>query len=133
MPAGNVDVVRAIYDAFNRGDDEPIGELWAPDAEWRPAMAGGVENRVYRGHDEIRRYRADLFTSFSSAQAEDAEFRDLGDRVLVLFRLVVRGRDSDVTIDQPIGAVYELRDGRVVRGQSYMDRRDALEAAGVEA
>jgi ketosteroid isomerase-like protein len=62
---------------------------------------------------------------------EDVEFRDLGDRVLVLYRLHVRGRDSDLEIDQPAGAVYELRDGKIVRARSYLTRREALEAAGV--
>jgi ketosteroid isomerase-like protein len=125
----NIEIVRASFEAFFRSEDPDHSvDFWHADGEWRPAMAGAVEQRVYRGRDDIRLYRKELFNSFSEVDVED---RDLGDRVLVLYRLHVRGRDSDLEIDQPAGAVYELRDGKIVRARSYLTRREALEAAGV--
>jgi len=61
----------------------------------------------------------------------DTDFRDLGNRVLALYRLV-RGRDSGVAIDQQGGTVYELRGGKIVHGRSYLSHGEALEAAGLE-
>ena len=94
-------------------------------------MASAVEERVYRGREDIRGYRDELFNSFSEVEVEDLEFRDIGDRVLVLYRLRVRGRDSDLQIDQPAGALYELRDGKIFRARSYLTQGEALDAAGL--
>ena len=133
MSRANVEVLRAQYEAFTSGDLERTIEFWDPDGEWRPAMAGGVEDRIYRGQEDLRRYWNDLFASFSEVRVEDLEFRDLGDRVLVLYILRVRGGDSGLTMDQPAGAVYELRNGKLFRGRSYLERRQALDAAGLRA
>jgi ketosteroid isomerase-like protein len=94
-------------------------------------MAGAVEGEVYRGPLALRRYFDELFESFSEVRLEDREFRDLDERVLVLYRLRVRGQDSGVAIDQPGGALYKLRDGMIVHGRSYLSRQEALEAAGL--
>jgi ketosteroid isomerase-like protein len=130
MSQQNVEIVRRTYDAFDRR--EMYLEAWHPNAEFRPAMAGAVEGKVYRGHSEMRHYLDELFESFADVQVEDREFRDLGDRVLVLYRLRVQGRDSDLEIHQPGAALYELRDGKIVWATSYLSRTDAFKAAGVE-
>jgi ketosteroid isomerase-like protein len=128
----NIEIVRASFEAFFHSEDPDRSvDLWHADGERRPAMAGAVEERVYRGRGEIRRYREELFSSFSEVRVEDIEFRDVGDRVLVLYQLHVRGRDSELEIDQAAGAVYELRDREIIRARSYLTRREALEAAGV--
>lgn len=59
-------------------------ESWDSEAEWVPAMAGAVEGRVYRGTEELQAYFAELFDSFAEVRLEDREYRDLGDRVLML-------------------------------------------------
>jgi ketosteroid isomerase-like protein len=125
----NVEVVRRTYEAFERR--EFYLDAWDTEAEWRPAMAGAVEGKVYRGHSELRHYLDELFESFSEARVENPEFRDLGDRVLVLYRLRVHGRDSDVAVDQPAAALYELRDAKIVWAASFLSQSEALQAAGV--
>jgi ketosteroid isomerase-like protein len=87
--------------------------------------------RLYRGHAELRRYADELFESFSEVRPEDVEFRDFGNRVLCLYRLSVRGRDSGVEIEQPGGIIFELRGGKIVHGRSYLSHRQAFEAAGL--
>ena len=42
-----------------------------------------------------------------------------------------RGKGSGVEMESDTAVVYELRDGRVVRIQAYMDRAMGLEAAGL--
>jgi hypothetical protein len=48
-----------------------------------------------------------------------------------LYRLRVAGPDSGVEIDQPGGAVYELQDGKIARGRSYLSHSGPLEAVGL--
>jgi ketosteroid isomerase-like protein len=129
MSQENVEIVRRTYEAFDRG--EVYLDIWDPEAEFRPAMAGAVEGKVYRGHSELRHYLDELFESFTEVRVDKPEFKDLGDRVLVLYQLRVEGRDSDMTIDQPGGAVYELRDGKIVWASSFLSQAEALEAAGL--
>jgi ketosteroid isomerase-like protein len=127
----NLETVRRTVQAINeRRFDAAAGE-WDPAGEWRPAIAGAVEGRVYRGKAALRRYFDDVLENFSELQMVDPELRDLGGRVLVLYRLRVRGQDSGVIVDEPGGIVYELRDGKIVFGQSYLSREEALEAVGL--
>ena len=132
MSQENVELVRRGYEsAFDRGEfDLPLDE-WHEECEFVPAMAGAVEAKVYRGHAGLREYFDELFQSFSEVHVDSREFRDLGDRVLVLYRLRVRGHDSGVVLDQPGAAIYELREGKIVRGQSYLSHAEALEAVGL--
>ena len=51
--------------------------------------------------------------------------------MLALYWLSVRGQDSGVAVDQPGGTIYELRDGKLVHGRSYLSQPEALEAAGL--
>jgi ketosteroid isomerase-like protein len=51
--------------------------------------------------------------------------------VLVLSRQTATGKQSGVPIEHEFGDVFTLRDGKVVRFESYWNRADALEAAGL--
>jgi ketosteroid isomerase-like protein len=131
MSQANVEVIRQNHEAFNARDWDRTVQHWDSAGEWRPAMAAAVESKVYRGHTEIRAYFDDLLESFAEVRAEDPQFRDLGDRVLVLYQLVTRGRDSDIAINQPAAVLHELRGGKIVRATSYLSQDQALEAAGL--
>lgn len=56
---------------------------------------------------------------------------DAGERIVSFQREFQGGRGSGVPLEIETAVVYDLRDGRVVRMQGYMDRTAALEAAGV--
>jgi len=43
----------------------------------------------------------------------------------------VRGRVSGVAIESPVSIVADFRNGKAIRFRSFLDRRDALEAAGL--
>ena len=60
-----------------------------------------------------------------------AQFRDLGDRVLVLGRAEGRGRGSGVPVDTSHGFVVELRGQKLSRVRTFLDHAEALRAAGL--
>jgi ketosteroid isomerase-like protein len=63
---------------------------------------------------------------------EDSRFLDAGrDRVVVLYRLVGRGAGSGVPVSREVGALWQLRNGKLLKGKMYLDQREALEAAGL--
>jgi ketosteroid isomerase-like protein len=60
------------------------------------------------------------------------EFIDGGDRVVVIGRLVARGKGSGIEIDQPDHQILTVREGRIVRlAYGYTDRAEVLKAAGL--
>ncbi len=62
---------------------------------------------------------------------EPQEFIDAGDQVVVLQREYQRGKSSGVELVVDTASILDLRDGRIVRMQGYMDRAAALGAAGL--
>jgi ketosteroid isomerase-like protein len=56
---------------------------------------------------------------------------DAGDKVLVIARESGRGKGSGVEVEQRAFAVFTLREGRIVHWKGFVNRRQALEAAGL--
>jgi ketosteroid isomerase-like protein len=53
------------------------------------------------------------------------------DRLLVVSRVTGRGKGSGVKVEQRNGQVWTFVDGKIARIDSYMNRAEALEAAGL--
>jgi hypothetical protein len=90
-----------------------------------------VENAVYRGRDEVASAYAAVWETWDLFQFEESELRDLGDSVLWLGRVKMRGSASHVELDQEFAAHWVARDGKLIRVQAYLLWKDALEAAGL--
>lgn len=131
MSEQNVELVRRALEAYERGEMEAMLALVDPDLEWRSAIVGGAEGKVYRGPEGLRRWNADFREIFDAIRNEWTELRDLGDRVLAIGRVRARGRESGLEIDSPMGWVITVRDGRIVKGEGFLDPAEALEAAGL--
>jgi ketosteroid isomerase-like protein len=131
MSDGNVEIAKRAIGAFNRSDVELIAELTTPDFEWFPALPGNVEGDGYRGREGIEKYLREIRDTWVQLRVIGAEFRDLGDRVLVLGRAEGRGRGSGVPVDTPHGFIVELRGDKMSRVRTYLDHDEALRAAGL--
>ncbi len=118
-------------DAFNRRDAELAAEFATPDFEWVPALPGTVERASYRGAEGIDMYLRDILDTWEELRVLPEEFRDAGDRVLVLGRMQGRGISSGVPVDAPLGMVFEFRAGKISRTRSFLDHGEALRAAGL--
>jgi len=125
----NVEIVRRAIDSFSSGDADAFAQLTTPDVEWKVGLSA-VEGEVFRGHDGVRAYFGRLKSAWDEFLFLAEEYRDLGDVVLVLGRLRGRGRGGGVPVESPVGAVWDLRDGRIWRLRAYLDPADAVEAAG---
>jgi ketosteroid isomerase-like protein len=132
MPRDKVDVARRAVDAFNHRDVDGIfAELVTPDFEWWPAVAGAYEGGCYRGREGVERFVAALSEVWEEVQLIADEFRDLGDRVLVLGRQVARGKGSGAQVDAPFAGISDFRGDRISRSRGYVDRAEGLRVAGV--
>ena len=74
---------------------------------------------------------ADTAQTFDLFRPEYTDVRDLGERVVAIGSIRVRGKGSGVETDVPTAAVAEFRDGMLWRFKDYVDPRLALDAAGL--
>src|SRR4051794_40074126 len=133
MSQENVEIFKRAFDAINRRDAEALVAELDPEVEWHPAilMAIGGKQTVFRGHEGIREWLRDLYEILSEFRAEYREIRDLGDRTVATGRVRARGRASEVEIESPHGTVVEFKNGKAIRIRTYLDPKEALEAAGL--
>ena len=131
MSRENVEVVRRAFDAWARRDVEAFLRFVDPAVELESAIIGGAEGTTFRGHQGVREWVAESDAAFKELRVEREEFRDAGDRVLILGHLYTQGWESGVELDSPLAWLCTLRAGKVVRQQGYLDPHEALEAVGL--
>lgn len=130
MAADNVELVKRAFDAFSRGDMETALAFLHPSFE--------VEDRVVpeasptkRGPDALIENVSHVWEAFGEVTWEPREIVDLGDRVLVRVHMSATARHDDLPIDEDVGHLYELTDGRAVRLDIFRTWEEAREAAGL--
>jgi ketosteroid isomerase-like protein len=124
-----VEIVRAVIDAFNRGDWETALKDAAPDFEFDMSRAIGPVRGVFK-LDQIRGFLDEFFGVWEAVRAEADEFIEAGDQVVTPMTNVHRGRDGLEVKVRPCG-VWTIRDGVIERFTVYQERQDALEAVGL--
>jgi ketosteroid isomerase-like protein len=130
MSHANVELVRSIYDRFRAGDVEGALALHDRDMEVhdRPEAP---DPQVYHGHEGVLRSVRASQATFEGLDLVPEEFIDAGDRVVVVFRLQGRGRESGVPVDERLAHLWTIRDGKAVRMEVHSSRDEALRAAGL--
>jgi ketosteroid isomerase-like protein len=129
MSEANLDLARKAVAAFNRRDVAALVELTTDDFEW-VTWTGTVEPTVYCGADGLATYFRDADV-WQVLNLEVDEFRDLGDRILVVGTFHARGGGSGIEIHAPYYSAFFLREGKLARVLSFQTEADAREAAGL--
>jgi ketosteroid isomerase-like protein len=124
--ADNVELVRRLWGAFERGGIEAVLEIVDPDVEWEPYGGGG---RVYYGHEGLRAYIEERRARNEEADARLYSAFAKGDAVVARGEVQIKSKHGVVTM-QP-GWLYEFRDGRLVRFRGFPTQEAALRAAGL--
>jgi ketosteroid isomerase-like protein len=130
MSAENIQVVKQLVDAFNDRDPNTFASCTTPDFEWITSMAA-VEGEVFVGRDGIDTYFGRMREAWDEFQTLADEYRDLGDRVLLLGQLDGKGRISGVPVSAHLDILFDLRDGKISRMHSFLDHDEALRTAGL--
>ena len=131
MSEENVEIVRKVLDAVNRGDMDAWLGFLSPQVVWESLALPGFRD-VYRGRAEAREWIEQLLEVFEEAHIEIEVITALSDdRVLILSCITGRGRGSGVPVERPSCEVSWLADGLITRRQVFWTRDEALEAAGL--
>jgi ketosteroid isomerase-like protein len=132
MSQENVEVVRKLYESLNRRDWDGFAELCDSDVELRGTIGGLEEGKVILGVDGIKRVTEEEDTEvWEEHLIHPDTFIDRGDQVVVVQREYHRGKGSGIEVVADTAVVIELRNGRVMCIQPYMDPAAALEAVGL--
>ena len=150
MSQENVEVVRRYYEATERGFraywDDPrsaeevflAGEVgpegaemarWLhPNVEWKTLLTGVR----YHGYVGLAQGFDELVDAASDYRIELKEVVDLGaEHVLATVESTMTGKASDIGVHVIVFTLVTVRDGLIVDMDEYLERDQALEAAGL--
>jgi ketosteroid isomerase-like protein len=89
-----------------------------------------MDSVIYRGHDDLRRYFAELDEVWSRYEMRLERMVAVGDRVAALFHLLAVGRESELGLEEHPGVVFTLEAGKIVAIDAYATQDEALAAVG---
>jgi ketosteroid isomerase-like protein len=131
MSQENVEIVKRMWDATERGDTKAVFALYDQAIVWDSHHAGPIERGLYYGHKGVRQFFRDWLESFETLDLHAEKFIEVGDRVVVGYRVGGRGRGSGLEVDMCRWNLYGIRNGLVTRVEIFGTEVEALEAAGM--
>jgi ketosteroid isomerase-like protein len=132
MSEENVENLLQAVEAFNRKDADAFVALASPEVEWEDAMFWSGVARTYRGRDELREWFNEVEEAWESIHVEVEEITEAGDdRAFAELFLTGRGAGSGVETELRVWQVNWFVDGKTARRRVFLERAEALEAAGL--
>jgi ketosteroid isomerase-like protein len=126
MSQENVEIAQAVAVAYNSGDLDALMELYDPDVEFVTLLLG-----THHGKEAIRSIFEENRRTLPGYRLDPDELIDAGDKVVAVAHLGGAGSASGIALDDRIAFVATLRDGLIIRQQTFRNKTEALEAAGL--
>jgi ketosteroid isomerase-like protein len=136
MSQENVEVIRAVYDRFSEGDFRASADLLDPyvvlvlSPEFAPALTSAHGGVLY-GVEAVADYTRSLLEVMTDFTMEAKDIVAAGESVLVDVHQRAVGRTSGVPTEVGYFTLWTFRGPKVIRIESFGERADALEAAGL--
>jgi ketosteroid isomerase-like protein len=145
MSQENVDVVRSIYERWNRnpaGITEAIAsgnveyegfavDLFDPAVEVRQVGTILDTAGTFHGHEGLLRSAKELLDAFESIEWAPERWTEEGEWLVVWVRVMGVGRSSGVETEAHAAQAWRVRGGRVTDLRVYQSEDEALKAAGL--
>jgi ketosteroid isomerase-like protein len=87
--------------------------------------------RVFRGHNDIRRYFRELEEVWSRYEMRVEQLVPAGHQVVALCHLYAVGRESHLQVEEDSGVVFTVSAGKITRIDAYPTHAGALAAVGL--
>src|SRR5215203_5446684 len=132
MSQENIEVVRRVYDLWNRGDFDAAGGMLNQHVVWN-AYVHLPDSRTRHGVGEVQQWAGEFAEAWGEIQVQIERLEEVGDdMVLALVRMTGRGRGSGAAVESGVdGHVWTVRNGTVAAVRMYQGAHDALEAVGL--
>jgi ketosteroid isomerase-like protein len=131
MSEENVEVIRRGYEAFNRGDLDATVADFASTFEYVATGAIPGFEGAHRGPEGWKGLLSGFFDEFDDARVDIRELHEAGGQVLALATFRGRGKQSGAEASWDLWQLWTVREGKVLGGQGFTRREEALEAAGL--
>jgi ketosteroid isomerase-like protein len=128
MSQENVEIARALLEAWDAGDTDAARALYHPDIVVLTAE-GWPEPGPWVGRDAVMRSLEQILDTWDAGAFEPISFIDAGDRVVVRQLWHGVGRGPDLNLEFTTVATH--RKGKVVLLEFFWDHAEALEAVGL--
>src|SRR4051812_46761437 len=130
MSQENMEIVKQAVAAVNERDIDRYLARCTEDIELLTPL--GPIGWTYEGPEDIRRFFADIEDMGPDFRLDLEHVEAIDeDRVLAFLRTSASGRTSGIPTDVPTTNRYDFLDGKVKRVRIFLDRDEALEAAGL--
>jgi ketosteroid isomerase-like protein len=135
MSRENLEIVRHVYEAVDRGDNGAVLAAYEPDVEMdftQSPLVALFKQDVYKGHDGLRSFFRERYEeAWGTIEDVCEELVDAGgDHVVSVIRTRGRGRVSGAEVEIVHAGLWTLRGDKIVRLRMFGSREDALAAAG---
>ena len=131
MSQQDVQVLRAGYESFNRGDiPAVVRDVFDTRIEWYEPGGGRAPVGNFSGSDRVAtEVFATVPENFDEFRAEPEQFIDSGERVVVIghFRGVSK---SGAAVDAPFAHVWHMRAGKATHFENLVESERWTEAWG---
>jgi ketosteroid isomerase-like protein len=130
MSQENVEIVRAAFDAYSRGDMGSALRLVDPEivVKQPPEMPDAM---THHGHAGVMEAIAVWPEQWDDYELEIVQIVDADEQVVVKIHQRGRGRGSGVEVEDEIWFVLGFRNGKIADWRMFGAEREALEAAGL--
>jgi ketosteroid isomerase-like protein len=127
-----IEVIRAMFQAFNSEDIARMLALTHPDFEVAVPPTLSAEPDVYRGLDGMRRYWETFQEAMEQIRFQPGRVAETDHGMLVEMHLTARGRQTGIPVEQRVIGIWEIRDGKAFHIRVFPSMRDALDELGVD-
>ena len=131
MSQQNVGMVRQAIDSINRGDIRLAMANADDDFEMDWSNSIGPLKGVYRGRGQVTKIWESFLEAWDELQWDVQEVVDLdAEQVLVVNRVRMRGRTSQVDVQAMGAQVWTIRNGVLGSVKLHQSKTEALKAVG---
>ena len=131
MSQENVEIVKAVFAAIDRGDWDAVLSYAAPTCRYDTTRELNEWRGVYETPERVRRGLEGFYGMWESWRTEIDEMVEVGeDTVVARGTGYLRGRE-DIEVTARNNYVLTFRDGALTELTSYPEWKEDLEAAGL--
>jgi uncharacterized protein len=130
MSQENVEIVRRMYETYNRGGPDAAEPDWAPDIEMFEAPEFPDATRRV-GAAQVREMLSNYMAVGWEGRFDVEEYIDADPEVIVVWRMNAVGQRFGTSLSTMFFHVCLLEDGKLKRLRQFLSREQALEAVGL--
>ena len=117
----NLNKIKAVYDAFAKGDIPSVLEILSADIDWTEAEGFPYGGTYHGPRAVLEGVFMRLGTEWEGFAAVPHEFIDGGDTIVTLGKYSGVYRATNKSFEADFAHVWKLREGKAVRFVQYVD------------